>query len=129
MRDGPCTVHRGLVMLLKLWQSNCCELRLRFKTPALPSRMAQERLPCSAQGKGAARGLEAPLWGNSPFIAQRWSPVKKPLTQYNVFSYYYTMTKAFLYLRTSGDDRQDKAGIPVQRTDCTAFADRAGYEI
>ena len=39
------------------------------------------------------------------------------------------MAKAFLYLRTSGDDRQDKAGIPVQRTDCTAFADRAGYEI
>ncbi len=39
------------------------------------------------------------------------------------------MTKAFLYLRTSGDDRNDKAGIPVQRTDCTAFADRTGYEI
>src|SRR2546425_12352799 len=39
------------------------------------------------------------------------------------------MTKAFLYLRTSGDDRNYKAGIPVQRTDCTTFADRSGYEI
>jgi len=39
------------------------------------------------------------------------------------------MTRAFLYLRTSGDDRNDKAGIPVQRTDCTAFAARADYEI
>ena len=39
------------------------------------------------------------------------------------------MTRAFLYLRTSGDDRQDKAGIPVQRESCMAFADRTGYEI
>lgn len=37
--------------------------------------------------------------------------------------------KAYLYLRTSGDDGKDKAGLPVQRMDCTAFAARAGYEI
>jgi site-specific DNA recombinase len=37
--------------------------------------------------------------------------------------------KAYLYLRTSGDDGKDKAGLPVQRVDCTAFAARAGYEI
>ena len=37
--------------------------------------------------------------------------------------------KAYLYLRTSGDDGKDKAGLPVQRADCRAFAGRAGYEI
>ena len=30
------------------------------------------------------------------------------------------MTKAFLYLRTSADDRDRKAGIEVQRAACTA---------
>src|SRR6266849_5777303 len=39
------------------------------------------------------------------------------------------MTQSFLYLRTSGDDGRDKAGLPVQRTDCHAFADRAGHQI
>jgi site-specific DNA recombinase len=37
--------------------------------------------------------------------------------------------KCFMYLRTSGDDGRDKAGLPIQRTDCTAFAARAGYQI
>lgn len=37
--------------------------------------------------------------------------------------------KALLYLRTSGDDGKDKAGLPVQRGDCATFAARAGYEI
>src|SRR3984893_1607677 len=40
-----------------------------------------------------------------------------------------TLMKAYLYLRTSGDDGKDKAGLPVQRADCRAFAGRAGYEI
>src|SRR5262249_32035641 len=39
------------------------------------------------------------------------------------------MTKAFLYLRTSADDSERKAGIEVQRVTCTEFAARAGYEI
>lgn len=39
------------------------------------------------------------------------------------------MKSAYLYLRTSGDDRQDKAGIAVQRTACLAFAKRSGYII
>ena len=39
------------------------------------------------------------------------------------------MTKCFLYLRTSGDDGKDKAGLPVQRADCQAFAARADFEI
>jgi site-specific DNA recombinase len=39
------------------------------------------------------------------------------------------MAQCFLYLRTSGDDGRDKAGLPVQRTDCRAFAARAGHEI
>ena len=39
------------------------------------------------------------------------------------------MTKAFLYLRTSADDRDRKSGIEVQRAACTASAARAGYEI
>src|ERR1700730_15049753 len=40
-----------------------------------------------------------------------------------------TLMKAYLYLRTSGDDGKDKAGLPVQRAECRAFAGRAGYEI
>src|SRR5271155_4186877 len=39
------------------------------------------------------------------------------------------MTETHLYLRTSGDDGKDKAGLPVQREACTAFAGRNGYEI
>ena len=39
------------------------------------------------------------------------------------------MTKAFVYLRTSGDDGKEKAGVPVQRDACAAFAQKAGYEI
>lgn len=39
------------------------------------------------------------------------------------------MTKSFLYLRTSGDDGRDKAGLPVQRTDCKALGARSGHEI
>src|ERR1039458_3638953 len=39
------------------------------------------------------------------------------------------MAQCFLYLRTSGDDGRDKAGLPVQRTDCRAFAAKAGHEI
>src|SRR3989442_369908 len=37
--------------------------------------------------------------------------------------------KSYSYLRTSGDDGRDKAGLPVQRAECKAFAARAGYEI
>lgn len=33
-----------------------------------------------------------------------------------------------MYLRTSGDDRADKAGLPVQRSACLAFAASADYE-
>ena len=39
------------------------------------------------------------------------------------------MTQAYLYLRTSGDDGRDKAGLPVQREACTAFAAAKSYEI
>jgi len=39
------------------------------------------------------------------------------------------MTKAFTYLRTSGDDGKEKAGLPVQRDACTAFAQKANFEI
>jgi site-specific DNA recombinase len=39
------------------------------------------------------------------------------------------MTKAYLYLRTSGDDGRDKAGLAVQRESCESFAARAEYEI
>jgi DNA invertase Pin-like site-specific DNA recombinase len=39
------------------------------------------------------------------------------------------MTKAYLYLRTSGDDGKKKAGIPVQRDACTTFATKAEFEI
>ncbi len=38
------------------------------------------------------------------------------------------MKRCYLYLRTSADDR-DKAGIPVQREGCTAYAFRAGFQI
>jgi len=37
--------------------------------------------------------------------------------------------KAFVYLRTSGDDGKKKAGIPVQRQGCEALAKKKGYEI
>jgi DNA invertase Pin-like site-specific DNA recombinase len=37
--------------------------------------------------------------------------------------------KAYLYLRTSGDDGRDKAGLPVQRESCVSFAARSGFEI
>src|SRR6185437_2478969 len=37
--------------------------------------------------------------------------------------------KSFMYLRTSGDDGRDKAGLPVQRDACTAYAARAAFEI
>jgi hypothetical protein len=30
--------------------------------------------------------------------------------------------KSYTYLRTSGDDGRDKAGLPVQREACTAYA-------
>jgi len=39
------------------------------------------------------------------------------------------MPKTYLYLRTSGDDGKDKAGLPVQRDACIAFAGRNSYEI
>ena len=39
------------------------------------------------------------------------------------------MTKAYSYLRTSGDDGRDKAGLPVQREACAAFAARAEFEL
>lgn len=39
------------------------------------------------------------------------------------------MTKAFVYLRTSGDDGRDKAGLPVQREACRSFAVRGQFEI
>lgn len=34
------------------------------------------------------------------------------------------MEKAYCYLRTSGDDGRDKAGLPVQREACTGFAEK-----
>ena len=37
--------------------------------------------------------------------------------------------KAFVYLRTSGDDGKNKAGIPVQREGCVALAAQKGFEI
>jgi DNA invertase Pin-like site-specific DNA recombinase len=40
-----------------------------------------------------------------------------------------TITKAYAYLRTSGDDGRDKAGLPVQREACTAFAASKEFEI
>lgn len=36
--------------------------------------------------------------------------------------------RCYLYLRTSADDR-DKAGIPVQREGCEAYASRAGFSV
>jgi DNA invertase Pin-like site-specific DNA recombinase len=39
------------------------------------------------------------------------------------------MKPAYFYLRTSGDDGRDKAGLPVQRESCVAFAARGGFEI
>jgi site-specific DNA recombinase len=39
------------------------------------------------------------------------------------------MQRTYLYLRTSGDDGRDKAGLPVQREACTAFAALSEYEI
>ncbi|MGA9810143.1 MAG: recombinase family protein [Candidatus Sulfotelmatobacter sp.] len=39
------------------------------------------------------------------------------------------MTKSYAYLRTSADDGKEKAGLPVQRDACSAFAQKAGYEI
>ena len=39
------------------------------------------------------------------------------------------MTKAFSYLRTSGDDGKEKAGLPVQREGCAALASSKGFEI
>ena len=39
------------------------------------------------------------------------------------------MTKAYVYLRTSGDDGKEKAGLPVQRDACAAFAQKASFEI
>jgi site-specific DNA recombinase len=43
--------------------------------------------------------------------------------------YYYTMEEAYSYLRTSGDDGRDKAGLPVQREACAAFAAKTDREI
>jgi site-specific DNA recombinase len=37
--------------------------------------------------------------------------------------------KCFVYLRTSGDDGNEKAGLPVQRVACNAFAEKNNYEI
>src|SRR6266851_3138554 len=37
--------------------------------------------------------------------------------------------KCLTYLRTSGDDGKEKAGLPVQRAACTAFAEKNDYQI
>src|SRR5947207_8334186 len=37
--------------------------------------------------------------------------------------------KCFTYLRTSDDDGKEKAGLPVQRAACAAFAEKNDYEI
>ncbi len=39
------------------------------------------------------------------------------------------MEKTYCYLRTSGDDGRDKAGLPVQREACAAFAQKTNREI
>ena len=39
------------------------------------------------------------------------------------------MTRCYLYLRTSGDDGKEKAGLPVQRESCKSFAARSSLEI
>jgi DNA invertase Pin-like site-specific DNA recombinase len=40
-----------------------------------------------------------------------------------------TMERAYSYLRTSGDDGRDKAGLPVQREACAAFARKTDRDI
>src|SRR5216683_4958133 len=37
--------------------------------------------------------------------------------------------KSYLYLRTSGDDGKEKAGLPVQRAACTSFGEKNDYQI
>jgi len=37
--------------------------------------------------------------------------------------------KCLTYLRTSGDDGREKAGLPVQREACAAFAEKNDYQI
>ena len=37
--------------------------------------------------------------------------------------------KCFTYLRTSGDDGKEKAGLPVQRAACAAFAEKNDYQV
>jgi site-specific DNA recombinase len=39
------------------------------------------------------------------------------------------MTRCYLYLRTSGDDGKEKAGLPVQRESCVSFAAQREFEI
>jgi len=39
------------------------------------------------------------------------------------------METAYCYLRTSGDDGRDKAGLPVQREACAAFAEKTARAI
>jgi DNA invertase Pin-like site-specific DNA recombinase len=39
------------------------------------------------------------------------------------------MENAYCYLRTSGDDGRDKAGLPVQRAACIAFAEKTARTI
>jgi DNA invertase Pin-like site-specific DNA recombinase len=39
------------------------------------------------------------------------------------------MKRCYMYLRTSGDDGRDKAGLPVQRESCVIFAQRSSLEI
>jgi DNA invertase Pin-like site-specific DNA recombinase len=39
------------------------------------------------------------------------------------------MTQCYLYLRTSGDDGKEKAGLPVQREACQHLAARSSFEI
>jgi site-specific DNA recombinase len=39
------------------------------------------------------------------------------------------MQRTYVYLRTSGDDGRDKAGLPVQRESCASYAVSAGLEI
>jgi site-specific DNA recombinase len=37
--------------------------------------------------------------------------------------------KSYLYLRTSGDDGTEKAGLPVQRVACISFGEKNDYQI
>jgi site-specific DNA recombinase len=39
------------------------------------------------------------------------------------------VTKCYVYLRTSGDDGKEKAGLPVQRDACATFAAQREFEI